>query len=419
MGSTISRPASRGASTSSTTTIADATANYNFDRRRPTCRASITQTGHSLRRASCSVRCNTSIGPSRRSTPTTTRTTIDSTCRTTTRSAPKLTFNLGIRWQILPGLYENNGYVTNPDLTLPNPAAGNRPGALRFADEEGRKTFIDPYHKQFQPRLGVAYAASPALAISGGYSVEQPSGDGVHGRRVRRPRLDRLQRHHLGHSRHAADAERAGSGHVPERALPGLPGKPSQPRLSHSNNQSVTVIVGDEAKREKYNNYNVTAAPAAAGELLDDRGLHRRATGRDFPCCLLDVLDMRQPDQPHPVRRARRSTAICCSATLSSQPQLGIPLPYPGFTGTVQQALRPYPQFAEHHAPEELPGQDALQLAPGDSRATFLATTSPCWRPIRWSKTRRQRPEAGRLGRRVGACRRPACPAFPQADVDL
>jgi hypothetical protein len=33
------------------------------------------------------------------------------------------------------------------------------------------------------------------------------------------------------------------------------------------------------------------------------------------------------------------------SSPLSSQPQLGIPLPYPGFTGTVQQALRPYPQF--------------------------------------------------------------------------
>ena len=32
-------------------------------------------------------------------------------------------------------------------------------------------------------------------------------------------------------------------------------------------------------------------------------------------------------------------------SNLSSQPQLGIPLPYPGFGGTVQQALRPYPQY--------------------------------------------------------------------------
>ncbi len=66
---------------------------------------------------------------------------------------PKLTLNLGVRWQILPGLYEKNGYVTNLDLTLPNTAAGNRPGALRFAEKEGKKTFIDTY-----------YGADPAAA---------------------------------------------------------------------------------------------------------------------------------------------------------------------------------------------------------------------------------------------------------------
>ncbi len=66
-----------------------------------------------------------------------------------------------MRWQILPGVYEKNGYVTNLDLTLPNAAAGNLPGALRFADQEGVKTFIDTYRKQVQPRLGVAYAVSP------------------------------------------------------------------------------------------------------------------------------------------------------------------------------------------------------------------------------------------------------------------
>ena len=82
----------------------------------------------------------------------------------------KLTLNLGVRWQILPGLTEKNGYVTNLDLTLPNTAAGNRPGALRFAEQEGKKTFIDTYYGQVQPRLGVAYAVSPRWRISAGYS---------------------------------------------------------------------------------------------------------------------------------------------------------------------------------------------------------------------------------------------------------
>ena len=145
--------------------------------------------------------------------------------------SPKLTFNLGVRWQILPGLYEKNGYVTNLDLTLPNTAAGNRPGALRFAEKEGEKTFIDTYYGQIQPRLGVAYAVSPADGAQRRVQLEQPPGAGLRRRRkFRHPELDRLQREHLDHPRDAADAERAGSGHVLERTVSDLLGDVSQLR---------------------------------------------------------------------------------------------------------------------------------------------------------------------------------------------
>ena len=54
------------------------------------------------------------------------------------------------------------------------------------------------------------------------------------------------------------------------------------------------------------------------------------------------------------------------SSNLSSQPQLGIPLPYPGFTGTVQQALRPYPQYT---------GITTLNNFRGKTRYNSLQTT--------------------------------------------
>ena len=84
-------------------------------------------------------------------------------------------------------------------------------------------------------------------------------------------------------------------------------------------------------------------APASAPrELLDDARLHRRAGPR-------------LPFDPLSPSTATRSTGFRSThvarygdllfSNLSSQPQLGIALPYPGFTGTVQQALRPYPQF--------------------------------------------------------------------------
>ena len=73
------------------------------------------------------------------------------------------------------------------------------------------------------------------------------------------------------------------------------------------NNQGVgTVLTGVEAKREQYNNYNVTV---------------RRQLPANFSTTVAYIgaygtrAAVRQRDQPRPVRRNRRSTATCCSAT--------------------------------------------------------------------------------------------------------
>ena len=115
------------------------------------------------------------------------------------------------------------------------------------------------------------------------------------------------------------------------------------------------------------------APPSAAGELLGDCRLHRRATARGSAVSTARSTASRSTRS--------RSMATCCSATLSSQPQLGIPLPYPGFTGTVQQALRPYPQFTSITVPEQLQGQDALRLAADDVSSVISGTTSRCSSP--------------------------------------
>jgi hypothetical protein len=247
----------------------------------------------------------------------------------------KLTLNLGLRWQLIHGLYETSGFVTNADLTRPNPRAGNLPGALRFADEEGRKTFIDPYYKQFQPRLGVAYAMSPTLALSGGYSVSNRPAtaytDGEFGgldstgyngtiavNRDTRP------------TPNAQDPVIYLSDRYPDFAG-ALPNRdPSQ-----RNNQGVTVITGDEAKREKYHNFNVTVRKQLAGN-FSTTVAYIGAQGRDLP------FDSQINRVPFP---ALAQYGDLLFSSLGSQPQLGIAAPYPGFTGTVQQALRAYPQF--------------------------------------------------------------------------
>ena len=254
----------------------------------------------------------------------------------------KLTLNLGLRWDIVPGFYEKNGYVTNLDLNLANPAAGNRPGALRFADQEGRKTFIDTYYGAVQPRVGVAYAVSQKMAVSGGYSVSHRAATAYSGgedfgglnaagyngnisiTRATRP------------TPNAQDPTMALS-----EAYPSYAGTLPNYDPTQLNNQGFgQLITGNEAQREKYHNYNVTLRrqlPANFSLMLAYIG----ARGTDLP---FDLANDGNQLNRIPFDAFARYGDLLFS-NLSSQPQLGIPLPYPGFTGTVQQALRPYPQF--------------------------------------------------------------------------
>jgi Carboxypeptidase regulatory-like domain/TonB dependent receptor len=249
----------------------------------------------------------------------------------------KLTLNLGLRWQILPGFYETNGLVTNLDLTLPNAAAGNRPGALRFADQEGEKTFINTYWKQFQPRLGAAYAVTPAMVISGGYSSSNRpataysggedfaglNSNGYNGS-ISITRATRPTPNAQDPVMYLSEAYPSFAGTLPNH----------DPTLL--NNQGVSqVITGNEARREQYHNYNVTVRrqlPANFSATAAFIG----AQGRRLP---FDNEINRIPFS------SLAQYGDLLFSPLSSQPQLGVPVPYPGFTRTVQDALRPLPQY--------------------------------------------------------------------------
>lgn len=92
---------------------------------------------------------------------------------------PKLTLNLGVRWDISTPTrekYDNWSFI-NP--YLPNPGAGGRPGSLVFAGNvagNNPASFGKPYpesiyYKAFAPRLGLAYALNARTVIRGGYGI--------------------------------------------------------------------------------------------------------------------------------------------------------------------------------------------------------------------------------------------------------
>ena len=82
------------------------------------------------------------------------------------KMTPKLTLNLGLRWEIIPPFYEVTGRMSEVDLTVPNPGAGGKLGALVFG-----KQFNDTYWKMIGPRLGFAYQVNDKMVVRGGYAM--------------------------------------------------------------------------------------------------------------------------------------------------------------------------------------------------------------------------------------------------------
>src|SRR6185437_1239415 len=90
--------------------------------------------------------------------------------------SPKLTLNLGVRWEYGSPYSEQNKFISNFDPTTqtvltitPGAVKGN--GITPYTGGGGvyGSTLVNPDLNDFAPRLGFAYAATPKMAVRGGY----------------------------------------------------------------------------------------------------------------------------------------------------------------------------------------------------------------------------------------------------------
>lgn len=87
---------------------------------------------------------------------------------------PKLTINLGLRWDIMGPFTEVNNLIVFFDPNIKNPAADNIPGAMtKFGNCAGCAGFnrADIHWGHFGPRLGFAYQLNNKTVLQGGLSV--------------------------------------------------------------------------------------------------------------------------------------------------------------------------------------------------------------------------------------------------------
>ena len=85
---------------------------------------------------------------------------------------PTVTLNLGLRWQ-----YDQSVREKNNALAFFNPYTA----AWEQFGVNAPETPFDPSKKQFAPRVGIAWSATPTLVIRGGYGITYPGWVG-HGR---------------------------------------------------------------------------------------------------------------------------------------------------------------------------------------------------------------------------------------------
>jgi hypothetical protein len=101
---------------------------------------------------------------------------------------PKLTVNLGLRWDYFPPFHEvhDRWSFLNPSLT--NATTGNA-GELQFAGNNGGagvscncRTPVQAWYKNYGPRISLAYSVRPTTVIRAGYALVYSIGGGVGGR---------------------------------------------------------------------------------------------------------------------------------------------------------------------------------------------------------------------------------------------
>ncbi len=248
----------------------------------------------------------------------------------------RLTISVGLRYELPLYVKEKDGIISYMDPARPNAAAGNRPGALVFLGNgdgrRGDRTIIPAYNYGFSPRLAITYAVNRKTVIRTGYGlfrVETAVG-----------RMNSCQFWCSGFGLqpfYTSTNNGITSAFGLDRGFPANPQAPPIFNPALNNNGSVTMI--NEHANRMANSQSWTFAlqrELPFGINLDVAYVGTKSNGTWTGASV--------PNQIHPRFLALGQT-LNASITSPQAAAAGVGLPYPGFTGSVAQALRAFPQF--------------------------------------------------------------------------
>ena len=259
------------------------------------------------------------------------------------RITRKLVLNIGIRYDVtMPPTNKKDEYSDfNP--TRPNPAANNFPGALWFAGfgpgRENTRSLVPGWYGGIGPRIGLAYSPDSKTTIRTAF-----------GRSFSRITAVQGSGHFAGFIGQWA-FQNTSQGIQPTFKLDqGLPAYALPPSINPSfqNGQDVDFWNGQDATRAPESLFwTLTTQRQIAANTVLEIGYNANV-GTHLQSGILRMNQMDTAIFNRLVGQLGRAPAIAMLTGSFSAPAAvaaGVRAPYASFTGTANQALRPFPQY--------------------------------------------------------------------------
>jgi hypothetical protein len=280
---------------------------------------------------------------------------------------PSLTINMGLRWDIWTPFTEAQNRMSFFNPNVVNPVAGGILGGLQFAGNGlfscGCSTPVKTHYHEFGPRLGFAYKVNPSTALRGSYAIFYAHAGGVGGRTDGRQGLGQIGYDNSGGASSVVAGQPAYSwdAGVPGNALNppffnpsyGLgfitATAPGAAAIGSGPGTAQQLVYGDPNKggqAPQYQNFflNVqhTFGPNMTLSIAYSGSVGRYLPGAGVAGPFTDQLSAQY------LPLGALLTQTLSPATIASAATLGftVATPFPNYTGTLGQALKPYPQYS-------------------------------------------------------------------------
>ena len=287
---------------------------------------------------------------------------------------PKLTLNLGLRYDLYLPYKEVADRFSFFDPTYPNPAVGGFPGALRFGGNYAQGSLscncsgvVNNYYGNIGPRLGAAYAMNSKTTIRAGYGIMYTRRGAVGGREGARGGTGLLG---INASAPLSQLDAYTPAFYWDNGIPAYQKGPIYDAAYGTGfatglGSGSTVTYGDPTGQPpRYQNWNfsvqraVTQSTALTVAYVGSNGKYLAGAGRG-------IWSNQMQPKYLALGTLLQSAVTPAIITQAQQRFPEIRLPYGNFSGTLSQMLRPFPQYPGVSDPFGNVGQsnyNAMQL---------------------------------------------------------